>query len=371
MRFSLLGNSGLDKIRERGIQEQEVRVETQKLPLHCLAPDSERHYMGDDSARSAGEWLDAIIALASLVLASPLILFAVILTKLADGGPVLWCGERLGKDRRPFAMYKIRSLAPGAEALTGGRLVTPPMAAKLNLEHRYGRFLRDSRLDELPQFLNVLKGDMRLFGPRPIRRKVYEAECRNIPGYDRRFTVKPGLFGYSQVLTPHSSDKRIRKKLDNHFITTEPSLLRRLLFLASVMLVLVSRLPIEFIQSMRQSNGKENRKLYRVIQSRCRVQFVNDPSAAGIVTDLSDSAMSVLWTKEIAPSDSLLRLEVRHFQWSRLKGRRKIIYCRILSSEGRPANSMGYPFACVFRYEPLSPLNHYLIQKYLLRRSLL
>lgn len=364
-------NCGLEKIREESVQERDVHIDVRKPPLRGLAPPPCGHGKSQRAARSAGEWLDAFIAFVSLILSFPLILFAMLLTKLADGGPVLWLGERLGKDRKPFVMYKIRSLAIGAEAKSGGRLVTPDMAAKLNLEHRYGRFLRDSRLDELPQFLNVLKGDMRLFGPRPIRRKVYEQECRDIPGYDRRFTVKPGLFGYSQVLTPHSSDKRIRKKLDNHFIAAEPSLSRRLVFLSSVLLVLLSRLPVEFVKSVWKLNGRENRKLFRVAHSRCRIQFVNAPDVEGVMTDLSDNTMSVLLNKDSIDLDPILRLEVRHFQWNRLKWRRKVTYCQVISTEKRPANGGKHPYAYAFQYKPSSPFNHYLIQKYLLRRSLL
>jgi len=366
-----LKNCGLEKILEERVQEQEVHIDRQEQLLRSLTPPGESQNKSRRGVRSADEWFDALIALVSLVISFPLILFAILLTKLADGGPVLWLGERLGKDRKPFIMYKIRSLAIGAEAKSGGRLVTPSMAAELDLEHRFGRFLRDSRLDELPQFFNVLKGDMRLFGPRPIRRKVYERECRDIPGYDRRFTVKPGLFGYSQVLTPHSSDKRIRKKLDNHFIATEPSLSHRLFFLSGALLVLVSRLPSEFVKSVWKLNGRENRRLFRVAQSRCRVQFVDDPGVEGIMTDLSDHAMSVLMNKDITHMDPLLRLEVRHFQWNRLKRRRKVAYCQVLSSEKRPANGEKYPYAYAFQYEPSTAFNQYLIQKYLLRRSLL
>lgn len=363
-------NSGLRKVQRQCVQQPDVRTEQRNQPLHPEQTANGQHD-GDQSARSAGDWLDALIALVSLILSLPLLLFAMLLTKLADGGPVLWLGERLGKRRKPFLMYKIRSLAIGAEAITEGRLLTLPMAAKLNVEHRFGRFLRESRLDEIPQFINVIKGDMRLFGPRPVRRIIYEQECREIPGYDRRFTVKPGLFGYSQVLTPHSSDKRIRKKLDNYLVANEPSLGHRLLFLSGVLFVLVFRLPFVYAQSVRKRNGGENRKLYRVPQSRCRVRFVDASEIEGIVTNLSDNAMSILLSKDAVQPDSLLRLEVRQFLWSRLKQSKKIAYCRLLSAERRPAGSNSHPYAYVFQYQPTTPLNHYLIQKYLLRRSLL
>jgi len=140
-----LKNCGLEKVTEDRVQEREVHIDRQEQLLRSVAPPLEYKNKSQKTPRSAGEWFDASIALASLVLAFPLILFAALLAKLADGGPVLWLGERLGKDRKPFIMYKIRSLAIGAEDKTAGRLVTPSMAAELDLEHRYGRFLRDSR----------------------------------------------------------------------------------------------------------------------------------------------------------------------------------------------------------------------------------
>lgn len=316
-------------------------------------------------------WLDSVIALVLLTLSLPLLLLASLLPKLADGGPVLWGGKRLGKDRRPFAMYKIRSLALGAEELIGARPMTPTMAAELPLEHRFGRFLRESHVDELPQFINVLKGDMQLIGPRPVRREVYEAECRNIEGYDRRFMVKPGVFGYSQVLTPHNSSKKIRKKLDNHFIALAPPQWRKLLFLLNVLIVLIARLPVELVRALRQSRSSEHRRFYRVAQSSCRLRFVDDPAVRGVVTDVSDDAMSVQMAQDLMRTDAVVRIEVSVLQWRRLRRKRKVAYCRVLQPERRPSKKGEYPFSYVVRYRPLSAHNDYLIQKYFLGRSLL
>lgn len=319
------------------------------------------------------DWAEVSVTVLLLVVSSPLFLIAALLPVLADGGPILWRGERLGKGRRPFTMYKLRSLAPGAEELIGARMITPPMAAEMPLEHRFGRFLRDSHLDELPQFFNVLKNEMSLLGPRPIRRELYEAECRHLPDYDRRFSVKPGLFGYSQVLTPHSTDKRIRKKLDNHFIGSRPSAFKKVLFLLSVLFVLGGRLPVEAVRSLRQFRKSEYRKRYRVGQSKCGV-FLQDGLEAGsegIVENVNDMAMSVSFEREVMDMGTRIKIETRAFQLGRMRSKQKTVYCEILATERRPSSNKSFAFGYVIRYQPASPLNHYLIQKYLLRLSLI
>jgi hypothetical protein len=123
---------------------------------------------------------------------------------------VLYEGRRLGLRKRLFTMYKIRTLRRDASVQTSGRL----LRSSDGLEIPGGHFMRDARLDELPQLWNIVRGDMRFVGPRPERARVYRKLCRNIPGYARRFEVRPGILGPSQVFTPHSTPKRIRAWLD-------------------------------------------------------------------------------------------------------------------------------------------------------------
>jgi len=98
---------------------------------------------------------------------------------------------------------------------------------------------------------------------------------------------------------------------------------------------------------------------------------VDDPAACGVVTDVSDDAMTVQMAQDLMRTDAVVRLEVRFLQWRRLRRKRKVAYCRVLQPEQRPAKQGEYPFSYVVRYRPLSAHNHYLIQKYFLRRSLL
>ncbi|NOT28893.1 MAG: sugar transferase, partial [Planctomycetes bacterium] len=154
------------------------------------------------------------LALVLLLLALPMLGLLALFVLAADGWPAFYSGERLGRGRRPFTLYKLRTLKRGAEKVVGGGL----LGHKQELVIRGGTFLRDTRLDELPQLWNVVCGDMALLGPRPERAEVYRAQCAAIPGYARRFDVRPGLIGVSQLFTPHATDKRYRTLLDNHAI---------------------------------------------------------------------------------------------------------------------------------------------------------
>lgn len=208
------------------------------------AADPERHPLSRLPARThsiAYQLLDRalnlLIAFGLLLLTSPLFLLIPLLIKLDDpSGPILYRGERLGRHKKPFTILKFRSLKTTAASTLGNDLVT----AGHNAATRIGRFLRDTRLDELPQLLNVLAGSMSLVGPRPERRAVYEALCKDIPGYDLRFQVRPGVIGYSQVFTPHGTYKRLRSMIDYQFAVKHHSIRRdlRLLLVALWMLAL-------------------------------------------------------------------------------------------------------------------------------------
>src|SRR5262245_48401663 len=182
-----------------------------------------RHHRSRDA--NVGERL---FALALLVLSAPLILLIGVSIRLSAGSPVFHRGTRLGRDKRPFRMWKLRTLLVGAERITGGDL----LSQRHDIMIRGGRFLRDTRLDELPQLWNIAMGDMSFLGPRPERPEVLEAKCLGIPGYERRFTVRPGLIGISQLFTPHGTPKRYRTLLDNALIRHEARATQRISIVA-------------------------------------------------------------------------------------------------------------------------------------------
>jgi lipopolysaccharide/colanic/teichoic acid biosynthesis glycosyltransferase len=142
--------------------------------------------------------LDVLLAGAGLVLLSP-VLVACAVAVLLSGRPVLYRGARVGRAGTVFCMYKFRTLRPDAEERLGpylGAELTQRTEGELT---RTGRLLRTLKLDELPQLYNVLRGDMSLVGPRPIRPPFFVELCAEIPGYWQRLVVRPGVSGLAQL----------------------------------------------------------------------------------------------------------------------------------------------------------------------------
>lgn len=160
--------------------------------------------------RAAKRALDLAIASVLLVLVSPVLLIAALVILASDGAPVLFKQERVGKDMKPFMVYKMRTMVKDAEKLSGPVLaeeddprVTP-----------FGRFMRTYRIDELPQLFNILRGEMSFVGPRPERPFFVDEFVERIPGYRERFLVKPGVTGLAQVSGGYATTPERKLKYD-------------------------------------------------------------------------------------------------------------------------------------------------------------
>jgi lipopolysaccharide/colanic/teichoic acid biosynthesis glycosyltransferase len=136
--------------------------------------------------------LDLLVAAVLLVLAAPLLALAALAIRLESRGPVVYRQRRVGRHGRPFELWKLRTMVPGAQAMGAGIYVLEgdPRIT------RVGRLLRRFSLDELPNLVNVLQGDMAIVGPRPT---VAEQVDRYTECQRRRLEVKPGITGWAQV----------------------------------------------------------------------------------------------------------------------------------------------------------------------------
>ena len=184
--------------------------------------------------------IDMILSLAGMVLASPLIALTALAVRLESTGPVLFRQTRVGQFGRSFAIFKFRSMRADAEGLTG-----PVWAEKDDPRvTRIGRFLRRSRLDELPQLYNVLIGDMSFIGPRPERPEFIEELERRIPFYRARLSVKPGVTGWAQVrYTYGGSVEETLEKLqyDLYYVKNLSLFLDLLILISTVQVVIFGR----------------------------------------------------------------------------------------------------------------------------------
>jgi lipopolysaccharide/colanic/teichoic acid biosynthesis glycosyltransferase len=143
--------------------------------------------------------LDIFVSSISLLLFSPALLLVAPAILLTSGRPLFYRGLRVGRHGRIFHMYKFRTLRPDAESRLGpyyGEQLSRLTEGEVT---RLGRWLRASQLDEIPQLWNVLRGDMSIVGPRPIRPTFFEELARDIPQYWQRLVVRPGLTGFAQT----------------------------------------------------------------------------------------------------------------------------------------------------------------------------
>jgi lipopolysaccharide/colanic/teichoic acid biosynthesis glycosyltransferase len=145
--------------------------------------------------RSLDVALSATLLLCSLPVSVPIALVAL----ATQGPPLFYRGERVGRGGRVFTMLKFRTLRRGAESRLGPYLGEELVARTREETTPIGGWLRATQLDEIPQLLNVLRGDMSLVGPRPIRPIFFEQLAEELPAYWQRLTVRPGLTGFAQV----------------------------------------------------------------------------------------------------------------------------------------------------------------------------
>ena len=164
--------------------------------------------------KAVKRFFDILISIIMLVVTSPIMIITAICIKIEDGGPVFFTQERCTINRKIFRIYKFRSMIVDAEA--DG--VSRPAGANDERITRVGKVIRATRIDELPQLLNIVKGDMSLVGPRPERIEHVDKYCEKVPEFAYRLKVKGGLTGYAQVYGKYNTSAYDKLKLDLIYI---------------------------------------------------------------------------------------------------------------------------------------------------------
>jgi sugar transferase (PEP-CTERM system associated) len=184
--------------------------------------------------------LDFSCALCGLIVLMPLLLITAILIKLESQGPIFFTQERVGRWEKTFRLYKFRSMRKDAEEKSG------PVWAEAEDPRitRVGRLIRKTRIDELPQLWNVLKGEMSIVGPRPERAFFVDQLKKKIPYYSQRFVVKPGLTGWAQILFMYgASEEDAAEKLRHelYYIKNMSTMMDIVIMLGTFKIVLLGR----------------------------------------------------------------------------------------------------------------------------------
>jgi sugar transferase (PEP-CTERM system associated) len=234
-------------LKNRGVQVQDgndvyesitgkVPIESIRLSWLLFSPGFHASRLFLIYKRSAS----VLISIVGLLLSAPFLPFVILAIKLSSPGRVLYWQNRVGRDDRVFRCYKFRTMRSDAEADTG-----PTWAEdddpRVTL---VGRLLRKTRIDEIPQLLNVLKGDMSLVGPRPERPEFVAALNEKIPYYHLRHSVRPGITGWAQILYKYGSsveDAKEKLRYDLYYIKNTSVGLDLLIFLNTIKIVLVGR----------------------------------------------------------------------------------------------------------------------------------
>ncbi|MCR4809064.1 MAG: sugar transferase [Prevotella sp.] len=167
--------------------------------------------------RNVKRFIDFFIAIACLVIFSPLFLFCYIMIKREDGGPAIFKQERIGRFGRPFKIYKFRSMRVDAEK-NGPALYQHENETRMT---KIGKFLREHHLDELPQLWNVVKGDMAFIGPRPERKFFIDQIMEHDSRYVYLYQIRPGVTSYATLYNGYTDtmEKMLRRlELDLYYL---------------------------------------------------------------------------------------------------------------------------------------------------------
>ncbi len=181
--------------------------------------------------------IDIFFSALLLALLSPVFLLVALVIKISSPGPLIYRQTRVGKDGALFIVYKFRTMIPDAEAGTGAVLASEDDARVTPA----GKWLRRYRLDELPQLVNILQGDMSFVGPRPERPEFANSFAETIPGYRERFKMKPGVTGLAQVHGEYHTSPEMKLRYDLAYIYNHNLLMDFMIVLSTIKIMLTRK----------------------------------------------------------------------------------------------------------------------------------
>jgi len=233
--------------RLRGIRVEDwltfYEKQTGRVPVSDLRPSwliFSDGFVHHSQAQAAKRAIDLLVATLTVLATLPLMALIALAVKLDSPGPVLFRQQRVGRHGRIFVLKKFRSMHIDAEQASGAVWASraDPRVTRM------GRFLRHSRLDELPQVFNVLRGEMSFIGPRPERPEFVHMLEQRIPFYRERLAVKPGITGWAQVrhqYTASVNDTLEKLEYDLYYIKNVSLFLDLLILLATIQVVLFAK----------------------------------------------------------------------------------------------------------------------------------
>ena len=183
--------------------------------------------------------IDLILALTLMVILSPLALITAIIIKMESKGPVIFKQTRIGENMKPFKVYKFRSM----------RIHDPEKYSKYTLDNdtrvtNFGKFMRKTRIDELPQLFCIVKGTMSFVGPRPEWDLLVEEYKEKIPYYNLRHMIKPGITGWAQVMYPYGEcveDAKRKLEYDLYYLKHQDLILDVLTIMKTAKIVIFGK----------------------------------------------------------------------------------------------------------------------------------
>jgi len=313
-----------------------------------------------------------------LLVGLPLIIAIALIIKVTDRGPIFYKGVRLGLSKNPFNMFKFRTLPVGSQKVIGKETLSAKHAGAVAIP-TFSRFLRDTRLDELPQLFNILRGEMDFIGPRPIRPEIYEAQAAQITGFDARFSVRPGLIGYSQLFTPHSAPKRLRSLIDNRFVRRRRSIIWDMIIITYTILV-VARDVVTKGTKLIWRDGIKRRLLRMYIELRIMERIrtpgmtihLDSPQAAQAnpeLYDINEFYFRMHATGELNGETYPFTIEAQVRKQDSIKPKRFKGLATVYKSIPIPVGEGRHCY--IMQFEPTTPLNKYILDQYILRRSII